>query len=277
MKRRRKVPPGAPDANARPSADLVEIESARLAVEGNEDGRIFFTLQELEDRILAGIARRFVHGFEELAHGHLVARLKLQRLPSTTTNQHDETELDIVMLVSNDDGDIVIVLSIQQNSDRFDHDVFTFLFRGRPDAAPCVASKHIIGDFAKSVNPGSLVAERMPRPSVQAATHERTTTMAQQHHDIPNHASTPGEEAAVLTGEGIDAAEDSTAKDRAELAAIGAEIEQIKESVSHIAEATSHYVKRRVAENSTDLIAENPVRAALWAAFAGFLIGRLSR
>jgi len=101
--------------------------------------------------------------------------------------------------------------------------------------------------------------------------------MAQQHQDMPNHASTPEEEAAALAGEGIDAAKDSHTDERAELAAIGAEIEQIKESVSHIAEVTSHYVKRRVAENSTDLIAENPIKAALWAAFAGFVIGRLSR
>jgi hypothetical protein len=98
--------------------------------------------------------------------------------------------------------------------------------------------------------------------------------MVQRHQDIPNHASTPEEEAASLAGEGIDAAEISA---RADLAAIGAEIEQIKESVSHIAETTSHYVKRRVAENSTDLIAANPIKAALWAAFAGFVIGRLSR
>jgi len=76
--------------------------------------------------------------------------------------------------------------------------------------------------------------------------------------------------------DGADGARDSDAN-RAELHAIGAEIETIKESVAHIAEATSHYVKRRLAENSTDIIAENPVRSALWAAFAGFLIGRLSR
>jgi hypothetical protein len=101
--------------------------------------------------------------------------------------------------------------------------------------------------------------------------------MAQRHQDTPNHASTPEEEAAILAGEGADAAEREPKDNRAELAAIGAEIDRIKESVSHIAEATSHYVKRRVTENSTDLIAENPVRAALWAAFAGFLIGRLSR
>jgi len=101
--------------------------------------------------------------------------------------------------------------------------------------------------------------------------------MVQRHQDLPNHASTPEEEAASLAGEGIDAADVSARKDRADLAAIGAEIEQIKESVSHIAEATSHYLKRRVAENSTDLIAENPIKAALWAAFAGFVIGRLSR
>jgi ElaB/YqjD/DUF883 family membrane-anchored ribosome-binding protein len=106
---------------------------------------------------------------------------------------------------------------------------------------------------------------------------ERTIAMAQPHQDMPNHASTPEEEASTLAGEGVDAAEAATADNSAEIAAIGAEIEQIKESVSHIAEATSHYVKRRVAENSTDLIAQNPVKAALWAALAGFLIGRLSR
>lgn len=98
--------------------------------------------------------------------------------------------------------------------------------------------------------------------------------MAQPHQDMPNHASTPEEEAAILAGEGIAAAAADTS---VELAAIGAEIEQIKESVSHIAEATSHYVKRRVAENSTDLIAQNPLKAALWAAFAGFVAGRLTR
>lgn len=101
--------------------------------------------------------------------------------------------------------------------------------------------------------------------------------MAPRHHDMPNHASTPGEEAGALAGEGTDTAAPSAGDNRAELAAIGDEIERIKESVSHIAEATSHYVKRRVTENSTDLIAENPVRAALWAAFAGFLLGRLTR
>lgn len=101
--------------------------------------------------------------------------------------------------------------------------------------------------------------------------------MAQRHQDMPNHASTPEEEATMNAGEGIDAMETSNADDRAELAAISAEIERIRESVSHIAEATSHYVKRRVTENSTELIAENPVRAALWAALAGFVVGRLSR
>jgi len=101
--------------------------------------------------------------------------------------------------------------------------------------------------------------------------------MAQRHQDMPNHGSTPEEEAIRNAVEGMDATDASTADNRAELAAIGAEIERIRESVSHIAEATSHYVKRRVAENSTDLIAENPVRATLWSAFAGFLIGRLSR
>lgn len=101
--------------------------------------------------------------------------------------------------------------------------------------------------------------------------------MAQPHQDMPNHASTPEGEAAALVGEGVDAVEEALDDDSAELAEIGAEIDRIRASVAHIAEATSHYVKRRVAENSTDLISENPIRAALWAAFAGFLIGRLSR
>jgi ElaB/YqjD/DUF883 family membrane-anchored ribosome-binding protein len=101
--------------------------------------------------------------------------------------------------------------------------------------------------------------------------------MAHPRQDLPNHASTPGEEAAALAGEGIDSIDDALLDDREELNEIGAEIDRIKASVANIAEATSHYVKRRVAENSTDLISENPVRAALWAAFAGFLIGRLSR
>jgi len=96
--------------------------------------------------------------------------------------------------------------------------------------------------------------------------------MATQPHDAQNHASTLDDE----TMRSVDDAR-PTENDRQELHAIGTEIEQIKESVAHIAEATSHYLKRRVAENSTDLIAENPLRAALWAAFAGFLIGRLSR
>jgi hypothetical protein len=62
-----------------------------------------------------------------------------------------------------------------------------------------------------------------------------------------------------------------------ELQAIGAEIDRIRASVAHIAEASSHYLKRRVAENSTDLIAERPLRAVLWAALAGFVVGRFSR
>ena len=101
--------------------------------------------------------------------------------------------------------------------------------------------------------------------------------MAQRYQDLPNHTSTPEEEAAALVGEGIDAVEETLDDNSAELTEISAEIDRIKASVSNIAEATSHYVKRRVAENSTDLISENPIRAALWAAFAGFLIGRLSR
>lgn len=101
--------------------------------------------------------------------------------------------------------------------------------------------------------------------------------MAQRNQDTPNHASTPEEEAALLAGEGVSDVGRTPADNRAEIAEIAAEIDRMKESVSHIAQATSHYLKRRVAENSTDLIAENPVRAALWAAFAGFLLGRLSR
>lgn len=90
-------------------------------------------------------------------------------------------------------------------------------------------------------------------------------------------ASTVREESAVaLAGEGVDTPT-RIPDDRAEFAAIASEVDRIRQSVSHIAEATSHYVKRRVAENSTDLIAENPVRAVVWAAAAGFLIGRLSR
>lgn len=100
--------------------------------------------------------------------------------------------------------------------------------------------------------------------------------MVQRDKDMPNSASIAQAAAASLAGEGIDA-QQPVPDDRSELAAIGAEIEQIRASVSHIAEASSHYVKRRVAANSTDLIAENPVKAALWAALAGFVIGRLSR
>lgn len=98
--------------------------------------------------------------------------------------------------------------------------------------------------------------------------------MATQLKNAPHHASTPAEEQSIQSIEG---AVDADANDSQELRAIGAEIDQIRESVTHIAEATSHYLKRRVAENSTDLIAQNPIRSALWAAFAGFVIGRLSR
>jgi ElaB/YqjD/DUF883 family membrane-anchored ribosome-binding protein len=97
--------------------------------------------------------------------------------------------------------------------------------------------------------------------------------MASQHDDVSN---TREQDAAALVEEVVEAPE-SSPDDRAELDAIGSEIDRIRQSVSHIAEATSHYVRRRVAENSTDLIAENPIRAVLWAAVAGFLIGRLSR
>ncbi|CAN7174423.1 hypothetical protein [Rhizobium sp. LjRoot254] len=102
----------------------------------------------------------------------------------------------------------------------------------------------------------------------------------------PTHASTPEEESAPLVDEALDAVNnrEREAAEQAfeatsdeELSAIGAEIERIKESIALITQASSHYVKRRVAENSTDMIAENPVRAALWAAFIGFCIGRLSR
>ena len=102
----------------------------------------------------------------------------------------------------------------------------------------------------------------------------------------PTHASTPEEENAPLVDEAMDAVNNrereaaeqafEAASDE-ELSAIGAEIERIKESIALISQASSHYVKRRVAENSTDMIAENPIRAALWAAFIGFCIGRLSR
>jgi len=102
----------------------------------------------------------------------------------------------------------------------------------------------------------------------------------------PTHASTPEEENAPLVDEALDAVNNREleaaeqafeATNDEELSAIGAEIERIKESIALISQATSHYVKRRVAENSTDMIAENPIRAALWAAFIGFCIGRLSR
>lgn len=101
--------------------------------------------------------------------------------------------------------------------------------------------------------------------------------------DRPNHASTPEEEKAPLVDEALEAVskrdgdEPFAAAGDEELSAIGAEIERIRESIALITQATSHYVKRRVAENSTDVIAENPVRAAMWAAFIGFCIGRLSR
>lgn len=104
--------------------------------------------------------------------------------------------------------------------------------------------------------------------------------MATRPTNAPNHASTPEEEEALRAWDGLEQTAQQDAEfrgSREELKAIGAEIDSIRESVAHIAEATSHYVKRRVAENSTDLIEANPVRAALWAVLAGFLIGRLSR
>lgn len=98
----------------------------------------------------------------------------------------------------------------------------------------------------------------------------------------PNHASTPEEETTPTMNDTRN--HDSEAAEQAfdvdpdrELASIGAEIERIRESINAIAQAGSHYVKRRVQENSTDVIAENPLRAALWAAFIGFCVGRLSR
>lgn len=100
--------------------------------------------------------------------------------------------------------------------------------------------------------------------------------MAIRSNEAPNHASTPEEE-AMRAFEGLDGNIEQQSENSEELKAIGAEIDSIRDSVAHIAEATSHYVKRRVTENSTDLIAAHPVRAALWAVFAGFLIGRLSR
>jgi len=102
----------------------------------------------------------------------------------------------------------------------------------------------------------------------------------------PNHASTPEEETIPAADEVLDAATNHDAGEteqafeidqEQELASIGAEIERIKESIGLITEATSHYVKRRVQEHSTDVIAENPLRATLWAAFIGFCVGRLSR
>jgi ElaB/YqjD/DUF883 family membrane-anchored ribosome-binding protein len=101
--------------------------------------------------------------------------------------------------------------------------------------------------------------------------------MARLHDDASDSAEDLG---SAMPGDpqGPDVGRDAPAHDReAELAAIGSEIDSIRQSIAHIAEASSHYVKRRVAENSTDLISENPLRATLWAALAGFLIGRLSR
>lgn len=101
--------------------------------------------------------------------------------------------------------------------------------------------------------------------------------MVFKRQGIPDHDQLAADAAERLSGEGAELAGAHDDKPSEDLAAISAEIEQIKASVAHIAEATSHYVRRRVAENSTDLISENPVRAALWAAFAGFLVGRLTR
>jgi ElaB/YqjD/DUF883 family membrane-anchored ribosome-binding protein len=102
--------------------------------------------------------------------------------------------------------------------------------------------------------------------------------MAFKRHEISDQNSLAADAAETLSGEDAALAGATGPAERSEdLAAISAEIEQIKASIAHIAESTSHYVRRRVAENSTDLISENPVRAALWAAVAGFLVGRLTR
>lgn len=101
--------------------------------------------------------------------------------------------------------------------------------------------------------------------------------MAFKRHEVPDQNSLAADAAETLSSKSEAFASATGEAPSEDIAAISAEIEQIKASVAHIAEATSHYVRRRVAENSTDLISENPVRAALWAAFAGFLIGRLTR
>lgn len=101
--------------------------------------------------------------------------------------------------------------------------------------------------------------------------------MAFKRDEVSDQNSFAEDAAEALSGEGSEFVRAEGETPAADLAAISAEIEQIKASVAHIAESTSHYVRRRVAENSTDLISENPVRAALWAAFAGFLLGRLTR
>ena len=102
----------------------------------------------------------------------------------------------------------------------------------------------------------------------------------------PNHASTPEQETPPAAADALNVSDDRESEEAEqafepdpdqELAAISAEIERIRESIGLITQSTSHYVKRRVAENSTDIIVENPLRAALWAGFVGFCIGRLSR
>lgn len=101
--------------------------------------------------------------------------------------------------------------------------------------------------------------------------------MAFKRNEIPDATEMLEERATTLAGEGIDRPEPGSRQPGEDIAEIAAEIDSIKASVAHIAEATSHYVRRRFAQNSTDLISENPLRAALWVAFAGFLVGRLTR
>ena len=107
-----------------------------------------------------------------------------------------------------------------------------------------------------------------------------------EHPKKPNPASISEEKITPLVDEGFEEGvrDDAPGADTAfeidpdqELASIRAEIDRIRESVGLITEASGHYVKRRIQEHSTDVIAENPVRAALWAAFIGFCVGRLSR
>ena len=100
--------------------------------------------------------------------------------------------------------------------------------------------------------------------------------MATQPIDPMIDQNTPDREEPSSAGTELEHDIDA-ADDREELKTIGAEIDSIRASVAHIAEATSHYVKRRAAENTTDLVAEHPMRAVVWAALAGFVVGRISR